>query len=269
VPKLSVTVITRDEEANVGRALESVAWADDIVVVDSGSTDRTVEVARRYTDRVFVREWPGYSAQKNHAATLTRHDWILSLDADERVTPALAREIRTRLEQEPPEKGYRIPRVTRHLGRWIRSTDWYPDFQLRLYDRRAGQWVARHVHESVAVEGRPGTLSSEIEHYAYRDLAHHFETMQRYTDLAARQLYEEGARTGLAGLALHPPFAFLRNYVLRGGFKDGVPGLIVSGMNAFYVFLKLAKLWERQQTPRVPSTEYRSPGQDTGHDPSP
>jgi len=263
VPKLSVTVITRNEEANLGRVLESVAWADDIVVVDSGSTDRTVEVARRFTDRVFVREWPGYSAQKNHAATLTRHDWVLSLDADERVTPALADEIRARLAEEPPEKGYRIPRVTWHLGRWIRSTDWYPDFQLRLYDRRVGRWVERHVHESVSVEGRPGTLRGEIEHYAYRDLAHHFETMQRYTDLAARQMGEEGRRTGLVGLAVHPPLAFLRNYVLRGGFKDGVPGLIVSGMNAFYVFLKLAKLWELQRTNAQPPVPSAQPGEDS------
>lgn len=260
MPKLSVTVITRNEEANLAGALDSVAWADDLVVVDAGSTDGTVEVARRYTERVFVREWPGYSAQKNHAATLTRHDWILSLDADERVTPELAREIRARLEHEPPEQGYRIPRVTWHLGRWIRSTDWYPDYQLRLYDRRAGRWVERHVHESVALEGRPGTLRGEIEHYAYRDLAHHLETMQRYTGLAARQMQEEGTRVGLAGLMLHPPLAFLRNYVLRGGVKDGIPGLVVSGMNAFYVFLKLAKLWERQQTsPESPASSPQSP----------
>jgi glycosyltransferase involved in cell wall biosynthesis len=246
VPRLSVTIITRDEAHNIAQALQSVAWADELVVVDSGSTDETIAIARRYTDRVFVREWPGYSAQKNHAATLASHDWILSLDADERVTPALATEIRTTLESDPLARGFRIPRVTWHLGRWIRSTDWYPDFQIRLYDRRVARFGERRVHESVQVDGPVATLRHELEHHAYRDLAHHVATVQRYTDLAARQAYEEGRRATLGGLALHPPLAFARNYLLRGGIRDGVPGLIVSTMNAFYVYLKLAKLWELQ-----------------------
>lgn len=140
--------------------------------------------------------------------------------------------------------GYRIPRVTFHLGRWLRSTDWYPDFQLRLYDRRRARWTGRHVHESVKVDGPVGQLRGEILHYAYRDLSHHLQTMDRYTALAARQMFEDGRRAGWWDLATRPPAAFLRNYVLRGGFRDGVPGLIVSAMNARYVGLKLAKLWE-------------------------
>jgi glycosyltransferase involved in cell wall biosynthesis len=268
VPKVSVTVITRNEATNLARALESVAWADEIVVVDCGSTDGTVDVARRYTERIIVRDWPGYGAQKNHAATLAAHDWILSIDADERVTPGLAAEVRTLLEAGPSFNGYRIPRVTWYLGRWIRSTDWYPDYQLRLYDRRAGAWIERHVHESVRVDGRAGTLAHEIEHYAYRGLAQHVETMARYSALAARQMHEEGRRATLVGLALHPPLAFLRNYILRGGIRDGLPGLIVSGLNSSYVFLKLAKLWEfehagtapdraRPNSPRQVSSESR------------
>ena len=244
MPRLSVTIITRDEAHNLARALESVAWADDIVVVDSGSTDDTVAIARRYTDRVFVREWLGYGAQKNHAATLTRHDWILSLDADERVTPELAAEIQALVDAGPTAKGYRVPRVTWYLGRWIRSTDWYPDYQLRLYDRRAGRWLEPRVHESVHLDdGRPGVLAHDLEHHTYRNIAHHVETIQKYTDLAARQMFDDGRRVGLVQLACHPPLAFARNYALRAGFKDGVPGLIVSTMNAYYVFLKLAKLW--------------------------
>lgn len=257
MPKVSVTIITRNEASNIARALESVAWADDIVVVDCGSTDDTVAIARRFTERMFVRDWPGYSAQKNHAATLAAHDWILSLDADERVTPGLADEMRSLLATEPPARGYRLPRVTWHLGRWIRSTDWYPDYQLRLYDRRAGSWAARHVHESVRLEGRPGILEHELEHYAYADLADHLETMGRYTDLAARQMREDGKRATVSGLVVHPPLAFLRNYVLRGGFRDGVPGLIVSGLNAGYVFLKLAKLWELQRSVSAPPERRR------------
>ena len=155
VTKLTVTVITRNESAHISpRRSQSVAWADEIIVIDSGSTDDTVAIARRHATRVEVRDWPGYSAQKNYAAALASHDWILSLDADERVTPALAAEIRALLEGEPAARGYRMPRVTYYLGRWIRSTDWYPDYQLRLYDRRAGRWNGRRVHESVDASER-------------------------------------------------------------------------------------------------------------------
>ena len=244
MPKLSVTVITKDEAANIAAALALVAWADEIVVVDSGSRDDTAAIARRFTDRVVVRPWPGYVAQKNFAASQAAHDWILSLDADERVTPALADEIRATLAHESAAAGFRVPRVTFHLGRWIRTTDWYPDYQLRLYDRRRARWAGRHVHESVAADGPVETLRSELQHYAYRDLSHHLQTMDRYTTLAARQMREDGRRTGLLDLLVHPPAAFLRNYVLKGGFRDGVPGLIISLMNATYVALKFAKLWE-------------------------
>jgi hypothetical protein len=186
--------------------------------------------------------------QKNFATEQASHDWIFSLDADERVSPALADEIRAWARGERADAvavaGFRIPRVTFHLGRWMRSTDWYPDFQLRLYDRRRARWAGRHVHESVRAEGPTARLHGEILHYAYRDLTHHVLTMNRYTTLAAQQMYEDGRRAGWWQLALHPPAAFLRNYFLRGGFRDGVPGLIVSAMNAGYVGLKLAKLWE-------------------------
>ena len=245
MPKLSVTVITYNESANIAAALESVAWADEIVVIDSESTDETAAIARRFTDHVVVRPWPGYPAQKNFAASVARHDWILSLDADERVTPALADEIRRTLAAaNAPYKGYRIPRVTRHLGRWIRTTDWYPDDQLRLYDRRAAQWTGQYVHESVSATGPVGRLAAELQHYPYRNIGDHLETIDRYTTLAARQMHESGRRAGLAEIAGHPPLAFLRNYVLRGGFRDGVPGLIISSLNAYYVFLKFAKLWQ-------------------------
>jgi glycosyltransferase involved in cell wall biosynthesis len=246
VPKVSVTVITKNEAEDLGAALESVAWADELIVVDSGSTDETAAVARRYTDRVIVHAWPGYAAQKNYAASIAGHDWILSLDADERVTPGLAGEIQALLASTPPHPGYRVPRVTWHLGRWIRTTDWYPDFQLRLYDRRAGEWTGRFVHESVAVRGRPGSLKGELQHFAYRDIADHLETIDRYTTYAARQMHESGQRAGLLTIAGHPPLAFVRNYLVRGGIRDGVPGLVISALNAYYVFLKFAKLWELQ-----------------------
>jgi glycosyltransferase involved in cell wall biosynthesis len=247
VPKLSVTIITKNEAADIGDALASVSWADELIVVDSTSGDETVAIARQHTDRVIVREWPGYVAQKNHAASIASHDWILSLDADERVSPALGAEIRRTLASDPAESGFRMPRVTFHLGRWIRTTDWYPDYQLRLYDRRAGEWTGRYVHEGVSVRGHVGLLGGELQHFAYRDVADHLETIDRYTTYAARQMYEAGQRAGLLRLAGHPPVAFLRNYLLRGGIRDGVPGFIISAMNAYYVFLKFAKLAELQQ----------------------
>lgn len=244
VPKVSVTVITRNEAANIAAALESVAWADEVVVVDSESTDDTVVLARRFTDKVIVRPWPGYVAQKNFAAAQASNDWIFSLDADERVPPPLAAEIRALVDRDPREAGFRVPRVNFHLGRWIRSTDWYPDYQLRLYHRGRAEWRGRHVHESVAANGPVGRLRHELQHYAYRDLSHHLQTMDRYTTLAAREMHEDGRRANGLQVLLHGRLAFFRNYVLRGGFRDGMPGLIVSVMNAYYVSQKYAKLWE-------------------------
>jgi hypothetical protein len=182
VPKLTVTVITRNESANLAPALESVSWAEETLVVDSRSTDDTAEIARRHGARVLVRDWPGYSAQKNFAASEAAHDWILSIDADERVTPELAAEIQHLLSGEPAERGYRIPRVSFYLGRWIRSTDWYPDYQLRLYDRRVSSWAGL-VHEGVEVRGPVGRLRADLQHVPYRDMAHHLQTIDRYTTL--------------------------------------------------------------------------------------
>jgi glycosyltransferase involved in cell wall biosynthesis len=247
VPKLSVTVITKNEAADIGNTLESVRFADEVIVVDSHSIDDTVAIARRHTDRVVVRDWAGYIDQKNYAASLAAHDWILSVDADERVTPELAAEIRARLQSDPRESAFRIPRVTWHLGRWIRTTDWYPDYQLRLYDRRSAQWTGGYVHESVTVRGQTGRLRGELQHYAYRDVADHLETIDRYTTLAARQMNEDGRRAGLLQLAGHPPLAFLRNYLAHGGIRDGIPGFVISALNAYYVFLKFVKLWELEE----------------------
>jgi glycosyltransferase involved in cell wall biosynthesis len=243
VAKLTVTVITKNEADNLAAALSSVSWADQIVVVDSESTDDTVNIARHFTDAVVVQPWKGYVEQKNIAASLARNEWILSLDADECVTPALAEAIQRTLAN-PEHRGYRIPRVTWHLGHWIRSTDWYPDYQLRLYDRRVARWTGRYVHEGVQVDGSIGRLQGELEHYAYRDIADHLETIDRYTTYAARQMKEDGRRATLWQLVTHPPLAFLRNYIAKGGFRDGTPGFIISTLNAYYVFLKFAKLWQ-------------------------
>jgi (heptosyl)LPS beta-1,4-glucosyltransferase len=247
VPPVSVTIITLNEAARLKEALESVAWADERIVVDSGSTDETLAIAKAHADRVETRAWTGYADQKNFAASVARHDWILSLDADERVSLALADEIRQTLQHEPAARGFRMPRVTNYLGQWIRCTDWWPDWQLRLYDRRAGQWARVNVHESVRLDGPVTRLHGELLHYPYAGVSDHLATIDKYTTLAAADLYARGTRASWARIAMHPPLAFLRNYVLRFGFRQGVPGLVVSLLNSYYVLLKFAKLWELQQ----------------------
>ena len=251
--KLSVTVITLNEASNIEDCLASVAWADDVLVVDSGSTDGTPDLARAKGARVIVRGWPGYSAQKNFAAGEAQHDWILSVDADERISPELAAEIQATLVRDPAEAGFRMPRVTWHLGRWIRTTDWYPDYQLRLYHRSRANWPARRVHESVSANnGTVSQLRGELQHFAYRDVGHHFETMDRYTTLAAEDMRMQGRRAGIFDLTMHPWAAFMRNYFLRRGFMDGMAGFVISIMNAYYVFLKFAKLWAAQSATQDP-----------------
>jgi len=247
VPRVTVTIITLDEAEHIAAAIDSAAWADEVIVVDSGSTDDTVAIARAKGARTETRAWTGYVDQKNAAAELASNDWIFSLDADERIPASLASEVRALLSDQPSLAGYRVPRVTFHLGRWIRTTDFYPDFQTRLYDRRRGRWQGRYVHESVKVDGQSGQLTSEIEHYSYRDLHDHLDRINTYTTLAARQMFESGRRTGALDLAVHPWAAFLRNYVLRRGFLDGTAGLMLSIVNAYSVFAKFAKLWELQK----------------------
>jgi len=249
VSKVSVTIITLNEAAHIAAAIESSRWADEVVVVDAGSHDETVALAKSSGALVFTRPWTGWVDQKNYAATLTAHDWIFSLDADERFTPALAEEVRALVSAEPKYRAYRVPRVTFHLNRWIRTTDFYPDFQTRLYDRRAARWHGQYVHESIQTPGPMGRLTNELQHYSYRDLSDHLERINQYTTLAARQMHEAGRRASAVDILIHPPAAFLRNYVLRRGFLDGTAGLLLSSVNAYSVLLKFAKLWERQHTP--------------------
>jgi glycosyltransferase involved in cell wall biosynthesis len=245
--KLTVTVITRNEAANIAGALESVKWADEIVVVDSRSSDETVDIARRHATRVEIHDWEGYSEQRNFAAEIAANDWILAIDADERVPAALAAEIQGIMRKGPTASGYRMPRVSFYLGRWIRGTDWYPDYQLRLYDRRVGRFNGKKVHESVELtDGRVETLRHDLQHHPYRDISDHVTSIDHYTTLAAEEWFAAGRRTNPLDVVLHPPAAFLRNYVLRTGFRDGTAGFLISVLNSYYVFLKILKLWELQ-----------------------
>jgi len=253
VPKVSVTIITLNEADHIAAAIASAAWADEVIVVDAGSADDTVDIARTSGASVHTRTWTGWIDQKNHAASLAANDWIFSLDADERITPALAAEVRARLSDEASYRAYRVPRVTFHLGRWMRTTDFYPDFQTRLYDRRAASWRGKYVHESVGTDGPVGRLTAEIEHLSYRNLADHLDRINHYTTLGARQMHEAGRTASAWHLVVHPPAAFLRNYLLRRGFMDGTAGLLLSLVNAYAVFLKFAKLWELQRSSNADS----------------
>ena len=245
--KISSTIITLNEEVNIAGTLERLAWVDEIVVVDSGSTDGTLDICRRYTDKVFHRDWTGYVDQKNYAAGKASHDWVFSVDADEWPAPELVSEIQNLRNSGFQTAGYRIPRVAFFMGRWIRHGDWYPDHQLRLFDRRKGRWQGGRVHESVIIEGTPGFLKGEIYHFTYRSLSGYLERLETYSALAAQDYQERGRRSTALELLGHPFVTFLKGYLFKGGFLDGVPGLMVAVMAAISVYFKYAKLYELQQ----------------------
>jgi glycosyltransferase involved in cell wall biosynthesis len=246
VCKLSVTVITRDEEAHIGDCLESVRWADEIIVVDTGSTDRTLEICRKYTPHVYSRRWEGYAPAKNAALELAAGDWVLSLDADERVSDESREEIAA-LRQQPMATladGYALPRRNYLWGRWLRYGGLYPDHQIRLFKRGKGCFKVRRVHESVAIDGRVERLQAPIEHHSYRGLSDVIQRLDRYTDLAALDLRDQGQLFRVTALVMRPMGRFVRNYLLKQGFRDGIPGLIMAVSYAYSVFAREAKLWE-------------------------
>ncbi len=239
--RISATIVTLNEERNIGRAIGSLGCADEIVVVDSGSHDATKEIAARLGARVIEEPWRGYAAQKNFAAAAAANDWILSLDADESVTPELAGEI-LRLKQAGAQcDGYSFPRLAHYLGRWIRHGGWYPDRKVRLYDRRKGTWVGEYVHESVRVAGVVGELKGDLLHYTCASLSQHLRTLDRYTSLAAKEVAARGKPASMLRLLLDPGWTFFRAYVIQRGFLDGVQGLAIAWMAALYTFLKYAK----------------------------
>jgi glycosyltransferase involved in cell wall biosynthesis len=242
---LAVCVVTLDEEDRIGDCLASVAWADELLVVDSGSADGTVSIARGRGARVIVRDWPGYAAQKNYAQDQVASDWVLSIDADERVTPELAEQIRGLLAAAPAGlAGASVPRRTWYLGRWIRHGGWYPDRKVRLVRRGRGRWEGGPVHERLVADGAVRELDGDLLHYTYRGIADHLRTIDRFTTEAARGMAARGRRGAAIGMLVNPPLKFLKMYVLAAGFLDGLPGFVVAVLGSYYVFLKYAKLWE-------------------------
>lgn len=239
--KISATIITYNEERNIARAVESLRCADEILLVDSGSSDRTVEIAEKLGARVIDSPWPGYAKQKNLAAERASHDWILSLDADESLSEALEAEIWGIKKNGPTFDAYTMPRLAKYLGRWIRHSGWYPDRKIRLYNRQKATWVGDFVHETVKVQGRVGHLESNLLHFTCDSLSEHLKTMDRYTTLAAEQLLGSKQTITWGRLLLEPPWTFFRTYFLKLGFLDGVEGLAIANMAALYNFVKYAK----------------------------
>jgi glycosyltransferase involved in cell wall biosynthesis len=252
VVPLSAVLIAQNEERHIGDAVASVSFCDEIVLVDSGSADRTREAAEAAGARVIVNApWPGFVAQRDFAVRAARHDWVLALDADERVGPVLRAEIQALRARGFGHAGYRIPRVASYLGRWIRGTDWYPDWQVRLFDRTRAAWQGDLVHESVAVRGPVGRLQGDMEHYPYADISDHLRKIDSYTTLWARQAHDAGRRSNLVDMMAGASWAFFRNYVLKRGVVLGSAGLIVSVLNTHYTFAKLAKLRELGRAARL------------------
>lgn len=246
---VSACVIVRDDETTLRRCLESLCFCDEcIVVVDERSRDASEAIARSLGARVERHAYAGNVAQKNHALSLAKHDWVVALDADEALSAELAAGLRAFLAApEPGVEGLELDRVTRHLGRWIRHGDFHPDWQLRVFRRARGRWSGEDPHGRVRVEGRVRRLSGALEHHSYADLADQIARVQEFSAIEARRMLESGRPFRLADLVLRPPARFLRAYLLRSGWRDGVPGLIIAAVTAFHVFLKYAKRWELEQ----------------------
>ena len=239
--KITATIITLNEERKIARAIESLRCSDEILIVDSGSTDRTVELAEKLGARVIEAGWRGFAGQKNWAAEQASNDWILSLDADEALSEALEAEIWNLKKTGPRYDAYTMPRLARYLGRWILHSGWYPDRKVRLYHRDKARWVGNFVHESVQAEGRVGHLESNILHFTCDSLSEHLKTMDRYTTLAAQEIAARKVRVPLSRLIADPAWTFLKTYVVQRGFLDGFEGLVIAYMAAFYAFLKYSK----------------------------
>lgn len=251
-PPLSLCIITFDEERNIAACLQSAGFADEAIVVDSHSTDHTREIARGLGARVIERDWPGYAEQKMFAIAQATHEWVLLLDADERVSPELRASILAALAKTHLPDGFEFARRNHYMGRPILHGGWYPDRKTHLFRKDRASIRPAELHERVRVDGRVERLKGDVLHYSFDSLSAHLRAMDRYTTLAAREKHAQGARARLRDLTLRPWWKFVRMFFLKGGFRDGLAGFIVAVMAAVYVFLKYAKLRELEQTPHVP-----------------
>jgi len=243
--RLSACIICYNEARNIRRCLDSVKWADEIIIVDSMSNDDTVDIARQYTGSVFQRSWTGYADQKQFALSKACGNWVLSLDADEKVTPVLREEILSQIDKSGAKNGYRMPRRSFYQGRWINHSDFYPDRQLRLFRRNKGRGVGGRVHERVEIEGSVGDLKNDLLHYPYQGvISGQLQTVDNFSGLIASDRYDKGGRFHVILLLFRPMFKFLEVYLLKRGFLDGLPGLIIAVTSAYALFVRYVKIRE-------------------------
>lgn len=244
-PKISACVMTFNEEANIRRCLESLNFCDEIVVLDSLSTDRTVEICREYTDAIFQEPWKGYIAQRNRLRELATHDWVLFLDADEEVSPVLRDQILYQFRVGPDKyMGFEFPRQVFYLGKWIRHGEWNPDIKLRLFRKDKGHSGGQEPHDMVIVDGPVKTMTGKLWHYTYRDLSHHIQVINHFSRISAQEMYRAGRRFRLMDLLFRPPLRFIKGYFIKAGYLDGLRGYIIAVTIAYGVAIKYAKLWE-------------------------
>ena len=237
-----------NEESNIDRCLRSLDWADEIVVVDSGSSDRTIEICRNYTDRILHREFDSYIRQKNFAADHARNQWIFNIDADEEVSDPLREKItKTAVSGPGQKKAFSANRLTQYCGKWIRHSGWYPDRQTRLYDRESCAWCGDLIHERLKVEGASGHLDADLLHYSFPGISDHFTTADRFTRIGAEELRKSGIRKRLPHICLRTLFTFLKIYVLKKGFLDGWQGFSIAGFSAFSVYVKYLRVREVEE----------------------
>ncbi len=243
--KISAVIITYNEEKDILQCLESLNWADEIIVVDSGSTDNTVDICRKYNAKIYTHSWPGYVAQKNYALQRASFDWVISLDADERLSNELIMEIKSVLSEDKPQfDGYAMPRRTFYLGKWINHSGWYPNYQLRLFRKSLSVWDGNDPHDYVRTSGSRGYLKAAILHYSYENVNDHLSKIAAYTSIMAQGAYRDGARFSLFKMITESVTKFFSCYFLKRGFLDGFQGFVISILGTYYIFIKHLKLWE-------------------------
>ncbi len=243
--KISACVITYNEEGNIDRCLGSLSWCDEIVVMDSFSEDRTIEIARKYTDRIYQHKWLGYIGQRNLIREKARCPWVLFLDADEEISPALLSEIKSEFgKNHNTYAGFRFPRRVYYTGKWIMHGEWNPDIKLRLFKKDLGYSAGVEPHDQVVVDGPVKTLKNPIHHYTYDSIWDHIDTINRFSGISAHAKYEHGVRFRWLDFIFRPPLRFLKGYLLKKGFLDGRRGYLIAFISAFGVLVKYAKLWE-------------------------
>jgi len=247
---LSVTIICQNEENMIEDCLKSVRFADEIVIVDSGSTDKTLDICARYTDKIYHQDWLGMNQQKQFALGKTSGDWLFNIDADERVSEKLAEEIRSVLGlAHQSVVGYYVPRKAYYLGKWLKNGGWTPDFKLRLFQKEHGSWQGLDPHDQVVVRGQCDYLHQPLLHYSFRDLSDQWRCIESYASTAAREMDTRRQTSGISKILLHSLFAFGKSYFFKRGFLEGTRGLIQAIMISSGVALKYAKLWERHHVP--------------------